>query len=100
MNFVKFQNLLLADFPNTKFWLHELFSSYAWYVTLLSHYLCFISFLYLDLNEQEDDSSIRYGAFPRAKHLCVLTHMRTKGQIGICIMFLFAILSCPFLAVL
>ena len=33
INFVKFLKVLFADFPNTKFWFPEFFSSYAWHRT-------------------------------------------------------------------
>ena len=42
---------------------------------LLSHYLIFVSFLYLHLYVL-DDASISYGAFMRIEHLCVLIHIR------------------------
>ena len=51
-------------------------------VVLLSPYLCFISFLYLDLYLLGDDSWIIYGSVMRTKHLCVLIHIRTKGEVG------------------
>ena len=49
---------------------------------LLSPYLCFISFLYLDLYLLEDDTSIRKGSFMRTKRLFVLIHIRNKGEVG------------------
>ena len=42
INFVKFK-VLFADFPNTKFWFPEFFSSYAWHVT------DFINLFYLNV---------------------------------------------------
>ena len=44
---------------------------------LSSPYLCFI-----DLYVLGDNSLIRYGSFMRTKHLCILIHVRTKGEIG------------------
>ena len=38
-------------------------------------YLCFISFLYLDLYVLGDDALISYGSFMQTKHLCVLVHI-------------------------
>ena len=38
---------------------------------LLSPYLCFISFLYLDLYVLGDDASISKGYFMQTKYLCV-----------------------------
>ena len=49
---------------------------------LLSHYLCLISFLYLDLYLLGDDTSISKGSFMRTKHLFVLIHIRNKGDVG------------------
>ena len=48
----------------------------------LSPYLCFISFLYLDLYLLGDDTSISYGSFVRTKHIFVLIHIRNKGEVG------------------
>ena len=47
---------------------------------LLSPYLCFISFLYLDLYVLGDDALISYGSFMQSKHLCVLIH--TQDEVG------------------
>ena len=49
---------------------------------LLSPYLCFISFLYLDLYERGDDTSIYEVSFIPTKHICILIHIRTKGEVG------------------
>ena len=49
---------------------------------LLSPYLCFISFLYLDLYVLGDDALISWGSFMQTKHLCVLIHIWTKGEVG------------------
>ena len=45
------------------------------FYVLLSPYLCFISFLYLDLYVLGDDALIIYGSFMQTKHLCVLIHI-------------------------
>ena len=42
---------------------------------LLSPYLCFVSFLYLDLYALGDDALISYGSFMQTKYLCVLIHI-------------------------
>ena len=42
---------------------------------LLSLYLCFISFLYLDLYVLGDDAWISYGSFMPTKHLCLDPHL-------------------------
>ena len=60
---------------------------FFWSFILLSHYICFISFLCLDWYVLEDDASMRYGSFVQAKHLCVLIHIKVKGQLGIDNMF-------------
>ena len=51
---------------------------------LLSPYLCFISFFYLDLYVHGDDILISQGSFMRTKYeyLCVVIHFRIKGEIG------------------
>ena len=41
---------------------------------LLSPYLCFVSFLKLDLCVLGDDALISKGSFMQTKHLCVLIH--------------------------
>ena len=46
---------------------------------LLSPYLCFISFLYLDLYVLGDDARISKKSFVRTKHLFVLIYIRIKG---------------------
>ena len=48
---------------------------------LLSHYVCFISFLYLDLYVLGDDALISKGSFMQTKYLCVLIHICTKGDV-------------------
>ena len=54
------------------------FCSGIQFYSLLSPYLCFISFLYLDLYVLGDDALINYGSFMLTKHLCDLIH------IGLC----------------
>ena len=49
---------------------------------LLSPYLCFISFLYLDLYVLGDDALISKGSFMQTKHLCVLVHIWTKDGVA------------------
>ena len=49
---------------------------------LLSFYLCFISFLYLDLYVLGDDALMSEGSFMQTKHLWVLILIRTKGEVG------------------
>ena len=49
---------------------------------LLSPYLCFISFLYLDLYVRGDNSWIIKDSFMQANYICVLIHIRTKGEVG------------------
>ena len=50
-------------------------SDIQFYILLLSPYLCFNSFLYLDLYVRGDDALISYGSFMQTKHLCVLIHI-------------------------
>ena len=45
------------------------------FYVLLSPYLCFISFLYLDLYVLGDDAWISYRSFMQTKHLCDLIHI-------------------------
>ena len=42
---------------------------------LLSPYLCFISFLYLDLYVLGDDALISWGSLMQTNHPCVLIHI-------------------------
>ena len=50
---------------------------------LLSPYLYFIPFLYLDIFFLlEDDTLISKGSFMRTKQLFVLNHIRNKGEVG------------------
>ena len=43
---------------------------------------CFIFFLYLDSNVLDGDTSISKDFFMRTKQLCVLIHIRNKGEVG------------------
>ena len=56
-------------------------SSIQMYV-LLSFYLCFITFLYLDLYVLGDNALLSKGSFMQTKHLCVLIHIRIKDEVG------------------
>ena len=56
----------------------DFFCSGIQFYLLLSPYLCFISFLYLDLYVLGDDA----GVFHATKHLCVFIHIWTKGEVG------------------
>ena len=58
-----------------KVYLLDFFCSGIQFYLLLSAYLCFISFLYLDLYLLEDDALISYGSFMQTKHLCVVIHI-------------------------
>ena len=49
---------------------------------LLSPYLCFISFFYLNWCVQGYDASISLGYIMRTTHLCVLIYIRIKGEVG------------------
>ena len=59
----------------TGVYLLDFFCSGNQFYLLLSPYLCFISFLYLDLYVLGDDALIGKGPFMQAKHLCVLIHI-------------------------
>ena len=50
---------------------------------MLSPYLCFISFIYLDLYILGDDTTTGLGSFMQNKHLCVLIHISNNGKVGI-----------------
>ena len=49
---------------------------------LLCPYLCFVSFLCLDLYVLGYDSWIIWGSSVRARRLCVFVHIRIKGEVG------------------
>ena len=66
----------------TGVYLLDFFCSGIQFYLLLSPYLCFISFLYLDLYFLGDDALISQGSFMQNKHLCVLIHIWTKGEVG------------------
>ena len=59
----------------TGVYLLGLFCSGIQFYLLLSPYLCFISFLYLDLYVLGDDTLISLGSFVPIKYLCVLIHI-------------------------
>ena len=44
--------------------------------TMLSHYRCFISILYLDLYVLGEEALISKGSYMQTKHQCVLIHIR------------------------
>ena len=56
----------------TGVYLLDFFSSGIQFYLLLSPYLCFISWLYLDLYVLGDDALITKGSFMQTKYLCVL----------------------------
>ena len=62
--------------------LYNFFKSGSQLHILLSPYLCFISFLYLDLYLLGDDLSMSFGSFTQTKYLFVLIHIRNKGEVG------------------
>ena len=66
----------------TRFDLLDFFCTSIQLYELLSPYLYFISFIYLDLYILGDDALISKGSFMQTKHLCVLIHIRTKGEAG------------------
>ena len=66
----------------TGVYLLDFFSSGIQFYLLLSPYLCFNSFLHLDLYVLGDDALISQGSFMRTKHLCVLIHIWTKDEVG------------------
>ena len=51
-------------------------------VYAVSPYVCFISFLFLDLYFLVDDASMCWGYLVQTKHLFVLIHFRIKGEVG------------------
>ena len=72
----------------TGVYLLEFFCAGIQFYLLLSPFLCFISFLYLYLYVLGDEALISKGSFMQTKHLCVLIHIRTKGEVGApCIRF-------------
>ena len=65
----------------TRVYLLDFFCSGIQYYVLLSPYICFIFFLYLDLYVLRDGAWISYGPLMQTKHLCVLIHIWTKGEV-------------------
>ena len=65
----------LAVTRPTRVYLSNFVCSGIQFYVLLSHYLCFISFSYLDLYVLEDDAWISKGSFMQTKHLCVLPNI-------------------------
>ena len=53
----------------------DFFCSCIQFYLLFSPYLCFISFLDLDLYVLGDDALISKGYFMKTKHLCVSIHI-------------------------
>ena len=49
---------------------------------MLSLYLCFISFSYLDLYLIGDDTLISWGPLMQTRRLFVLKQIRNKGEVG------------------
>ena len=49
---------------------------------LLSPYLGFIYFLYLNLYYLVDDASMGWGPLMQTKHIFVLIHYRNNGEVG------------------
>ena len=66
----------------TAVYLLDFFCSVIQLNSLLSPYLCFIYFLYLDLYVVGVDALISKGSFMKTKHLCVLIHIIIKGEAG------------------
>ena len=63
-------------------YLLDFFCSGIQFYLLSSPYLCFISLLYLYLYVLGDDALISKGSFMQIKYLCVLIHIRIKGEVG------------------
>ena len=74
-------NALAVTRPTGVCLLDFFYSSIQIYV-LLSPNLCFISFLNFDLYVLGDNSLISQGYFMQTKHLCVLIHIITKGEVS------------------
>ena len=53
----------------------DFFCSGIQFCLMLSPYLCYISFLCLDLYVLGDDALVGWGSFVRTKCLCVLIHI-------------------------
>ena len=65
----------------TRVYFLDFFCSGFQFYLLSSPYLRFISY-YLDLYVLGDDAMISYGSFMQTRHLYVLIHIRTKGEVG------------------
>ena len=61
--------MLLAVVRPTGVYLLDFFCFCIQFYLLLSPYLCFISFLYLDLYDLGDDALISKGSFMQTKHI-------------------------------
>ena len=72
----------LAVVRPTGIYLLHLFCFRIQFYVLLCPYLCFISFVYLDLYVLGDETLISLGSFMKTEHLCVLIHILTKGKVG------------------
>ena len=66
----------------TGVYLVDFFCSGIQFYVLLSPFLCFISVLYLGLHVFGDDALISQGSYMQTKHLSVLIHICTKGEVG------------------
>ena len=67
--------MLLLFVGSTRVYLFDLFCSGIQFNLLLKPYLCFISFLYLDLYVPGDDALISKGYIMHTKYLRVLIHI-------------------------
>ena len=67
--------MLLAVVLPTRVYLLDFFCFGIQFDVLLSPYLCFISFLYLDLYAIGNDAWISQGSFIATKHLYILIHI-------------------------
>ena len=72
--------MLLSGPPWFTCWIY--FAPEFSFILLLSAYLCFFSFLYLDLYVLGHGALISLGSVTQTKHLCVLIHILTKGEVG------------------
>ena len=63
-------------------YLLDFFCSGIQFYLLLSPYICFISFLCLDLFVLGDNTLISKGSFMQTKCLCILIHFWIKGEVG------------------
>ena len=67
--------MLLAVVRPTGVYLLDFICAVIQFYVLLSPYLCFVSFLYLELYVLGDDAWISKGSFMQTKYLCVLIHI-------------------------